>query len=69
MTKKKLTETKALLESLKDTRAAVEKMSDEECLAYFGLPRAKVLENANTAISRYEREIEKATSSATAQNI
>ena len=60
MTKKKLSEIKTTLETLKNGRAAAEQMSLDNCLSIYGISKATVLANMDTAIAKYEREIERA---------
>ena len=60
MTKKKLSEIKNTLEMLKNGRAATEQMSLDDCLSIYGISKAQALKNMDTAIAKYEREIERA---------
>lgn len=59
MTKKKLEETKKTLEMLRNGKAATEQMTAEDCLEVYGISKAQALKNMDTAISKYEREIER----------
>ena len=60
MTKKKLNEIKTTLNFLLGGRAATEQMTEEACLEVYGISRAQALKNMDTAIAKYEREIERA---------
>ena len=60
MTKKKLNEIKTTLNFLRNGRAATEQMTEETCLEVYGISRAQALKNMDTAIAKYEREIERA---------
>lgn len=60
MTKKKLNESKEMLKIMRDSKASVEQMSEEDCFACFGISKAQVLKNTSAAISKYEHEIQKA---------
>ena len=58
MTQKKLNEIKATLEFLKNGRDATAKMSDEDCRAVYGIPKATALQNMDAAIAKHEAELE-----------
>ena len=60
MTKKKLSEIKATLNFLLGGRNATEQMTEETCLEVYGISRAQVLKNMDTAIAKYKHEIERA---------
>jgi len=60
MTKKKLNETKAHLEMLRNGRNATEQMNETDCLEVYGISKATALKNMDTVIAKYEREIERA---------
>jgi hypothetical protein len=60
MTQKKLNEIKTTLNFLRNGRAATEQMGLEDCLSIYGISKAQALKNMDTAIAKYEREIEKA---------
>ncbi len=60
MTKKRLNEIKTTLDFLKDGKAATEHMTEETCLEVYGISKAQALKNMNTAIAKYERELERA---------
>ena len=60
MTKKKLNEIKTTLNFLRNGRNATEQMTEETCLEVYGISRAQALKNMDTAIAKYEREIERA---------
>lgn len=60
MTKKKLNEIKTTLTFLRNGRAATEQMSLDDCLAVYGISKAQALKNMDSAIAKYEREIERA---------
>ena len=57
---KKLNEIKTTLNFLRNGRAATEKMSETDCLEVYGISKAQALKNMDTAITKYEREIERA---------
>ena len=60
MTKKKLNEIKTTLNFLRNGRAATEQMTEEACLEVYGISRAQALKNMDSAIAKYERELERA---------
>ena len=60
MTKKKLSEIKTTLNFLRNGRAATEQMTEETCLEVHGISKAQALKNMDTAIAKYERELERA---------
>jgi hypothetical protein len=60
MTKKKLEETKRMLEVLKNGRTTTEQMSEDDCFAIYGISRTQAIRNVDAAITKYEREIQRA---------
>ena len=57
---KKLNEIKTTLNFLRNGRNATEQMTEEACLEIYGISRAQALKNMDTAIAKYERELERA---------
>ena len=60
MTKKELKSAQEKLEMLRNGKAATEKMNDAECLELYGISKAQVLKNVNSAITRTEQDIYRA---------
>ena len=58
MTKKELNEQKHMLKVLTENKAHTERLTDKTCNEIFGLPKATVLSNMDTAIVRMKEKIE-----------
>ena len=58
MTKKELNEQKHMLKVLTENKAHTERLTDKTCNEIFGLPKATVLSNMDTAIVRMKEKID-----------
>ena len=58
MTKKELNEQKHMLKVLTENKAHTERLTDKTCNEIFGLPKAIVLSNMDTAIVRMKEKID-----------
>ena len=57
MTKKEMKAAVDKLKMLQNSKAALEQMTDADCLELFGVSRAKALANTNTALAKTEQDI------------
>ena len=60
MTKKKLQAAQNELKMLRNGKTAAEQMTTDDCLRIYGISKAQVLKNLNSAITRIEQEIYRA---------
>ena len=58
MTKKELNEQKHMLKVLTENKAHTERLTDKTCNEIFGLTKATVLSNMDTAIVRMKEKID-----------
>ena len=60
MTKKEMKAAVDKLKMLQNGKAALEGMTEADCLEVYGISKAQALKNMDSSIAKYERELERA---------